>query len=582
MNLSPSSKKAGIHLAVIAGAGIALTLPVLILGIPLFSDDGVTHAVWYSHFSDQLWHGDLYPRWLMNMNGGLGSPVFFYYPPAPFFLTSLLRPLFANDPHGLHQIGVSCGIALVASGISAYFWLWEIGDQVSAMIASILYMAMPYHLAEIYVRGAFAELWAFVWLPLILVFTNRIAKDRRFGCAGLALSYALLVMTHLPSVLVFSAVPIAYVLFVANKGIRMKAVAATLLSLLTGVGLSAVYLFPALLTQDGVFLNRMTTGYFSYNNWFLFSKWSIWTEDKVTMLLLVVDMSVIGVCTFLVARARVDDRQKKLNRFWLAIAGASVFMMTELSKPLWWVIFPLQKLQFPWRFNVTLSISVTALLGSALFSLRRRQVTTQTMLKAIAVALIAVWLPAIAFEAWRTFPETKADPIVSASKQKQIGQSRDAPEYRPRWNQSIDKIDWNASETIDDWDSVLEHEFDSVLQRVSSSDQTIGQIRVTARKPREIDLHVEAPAGAVLQVQQFYYPYWAAHSLGEATNIPVGPSTPDGLLSLRVPAGTHDIQLRLERGRAELGGEFVSLVSLAALTIALCIGYVRGRSHSAA
>ncbi len=205
------------HLIGIAAAGIVLALPVLILGIPIFSDDGVTHAMWYSRFSEQLWSGDLYPRWLMNMNGGLGSPVFFYNPPVPFFLTSLLRPLFANDPQGWHQVGVSCAIALVASGISAYFWLKEISDPKSAIVAAVLFMAMPYHLADLYMRGAMAELWAFVWLPLILFFTYRIARGRWFACAGLAVSYALLVMTHLPTTLIFSVVPIGYVLFTANR-----------------------------------------------------------------------------------------------------------------------------------------------------------------------------------------------------------------------------------------------------------------------------------------------------------------------------------------------------------------------------
>jgi len=583
------SQRAGIHLAVIAGAGIALTLPVLVLGIPLFSDDGVTHALWYSHFSEQLWHGDLYPRWLMNMNGGLGSPVFFYYPPVPFFLTSLLRPLFANDPHGLHQIGVSCGIALVASGISAYFWLKEITDHISAMVAAVLYMAMPYHLAEIYVRGAFAELWAFVWLPLILLFTNRIATGRRFAWAGLALSYALLVMTHPPTVLVFAAVPIAYVLILANNETRMKAAATTLVALLVGIGLSGIYLFPALLTQNNVLMGRMATGYFSYDNWFLFSRWSIWKEDKLTILLLVVDMSVIAICAFLISRSHVNDAQKKLDRFWLGAAGASVFMMTELSKPIWWIFFPLRKIQYPWRFNVALSVSVAALLAMAFSSLIRAQPASRFIFKTIGIVLMAVWLPAIVFVTWRMFPETNPDPIISASKVKQIEESRDAPEYRPRWNQSGEQFDWNASVNIDDWDSLLENEFDSVLQRVSSSDLTsdaaiaqgLGQVRVIARNPREIDLHLEAPAGASFQVRQFYYPYWTAHPLREMTNIPVGPSTPDGLLSFRVPPGNHDIQLRLERGGAERAGLIVSLVSLAVLTLALCIGSVRGRSHLA-
>src|SRR5882724_3840636 len=72
-------------IVVISAAGFILTIPVLIYGIPFFSDDGVSHhALWYIHFSTQFWGGDLYPRWLMGMNEGLGSPVFYYYPPIPF------------------------------------------------------------------------------------------------------------------------------------------------------------------------------------------------------------------------------------------------------------------------------------------------------------------------------------------------------------------------------------------------------------------------------------------------------------------------------------------------------------------
>lgn len=573
------------HLVAIAGAGIVLTLPVLILGVPFFSDDGATHAIWYAHFSEQLFSGDLYPRWLMNMNAGLGSPVFFYYPPVPYFLTSLLRPFFASDPQGWHQVGVSCSIALVGSGISAYFWLKDISDDISALVGAVLYMAMPYHLAEIYVRGALAELWVLVWIPLILFFTNKVVGGRKLACVGLAVSYALLVMTHLPTTLIFSVVPVSYALFTANKEFRMKAAAFTLASLLLGIGLSAVYLLPALLTQQNVSINRMTTGYFNYNNWFLFSKWSIWKEDKLTLLLLVVDMIGIAGCSFFISRTRLGDRQRTLGRFWFAAAGASVFMMTELSKPLWWIIRPLQKIQYPWRFNVLLSIAAAALLALAIFSLRAGRLASGKSLKTIALALIVVWIPAITFEAWRVFPQTSPDPTTSKSKNKQVEEGRDAPEYRPRWNESIGELNWNASMDIDNWDALLEREFDSLLQRVATDDrpapgirmiQGIGRATVTARKPREIDLHVETPTGALLEAPQFYYPYWTARLVGETTNLTTGPSKPDGLLSFSMPPGNHDVQLRLERSRAELAGQIVSLASAAvALTLPLYFGYFK-------
>src|SRR5205823_5152692 len=66
---------------IIVFAGCILTLPIILWGAPYESDDTLAHARWYIQFSEQLWAGDLYPRWLVGMNDGLGSPVFFYYPP---------------------------------------------------------------------------------------------------------------------------------------------------------------------------------------------------------------------------------------------------------------------------------------------------------------------------------------------------------------------------------------------------------------------------------------------------------------------------------------------------------------------
>ena len=70
--------------------------------------------------------------------------------------------------------------------------------------------------------------------------------------------------------------------------------------------------------------------------------------------------------------------------------------------------------------------------------------------------------------------------------------------------------------------------------------------------------------------------YWTAHLPGAAAALTLNPSQPDGLLSLSVPPGNHEVQLRLERSRAELAGQVISLVSVAmALLLALYSGYKR-------
>jgi hypothetical protein len=232
---------------------------------------------------------------------------------------------------------------------------------------------------------------------------------------------------------------------------------------------------------------------------------------------------------------------------------------------------------------VPLSLSAAALLALAIFSLRAGPPASGKILKTSALALIVVWIPAMTFEARRMFPQTSPDPATSSSKSKQIAESRDAPEYRPRWNESLGALDWLASMDIDNWDALLEREFDSVLQRVATPDgyasgirlaQGTGRATVTGRKPREIDLHVETPTGALLETRQFYYPYWTARLSGETTSLTTSPSRPDGLLSFSVPPGNHDVELRFDRGRAEVAGQIVSLASAAvALALALYVGY---------
>ena len=560
------------HLAAIAGAGLVLTLPVLIFGLPFLSDDAGFHAVWYSHFSKQLWMGDLYPRWLMGMNGGLGSPVFFFYPPAPYFFTSMLRPFFPNDPAGLHQLGVAASVALIASGLTAYLWLKNLADPNAALMAAILYMTMPYHLAaDLYVRASFAEYWTFVWMPLVLYFIHRLASGYKLAFAGVAVSYALLILTHLPTTLIFSVVLFCYAIYLGPKKRKLKTLGAISGAAMLGVGLAAIYLLPAMTSQQFVLLSRMNTGYFWYQNWLLFAKLSLWKEDKVTIALLVADMFLIATCAFLIIRSSRDPQRKKMSGFWYAVAIASVLMMTELSKPVWLVVPVLQKIQFPWRFNTALCLSASALLAMAISSMGKRSSSSLRIVSALALLLILAWIPPTVWKAWKSFPQTNPKQHDISERKKQIEQSRDPTEYRPRWNKSMAAIDWELSVDENLWDQLMTRDIESLLNRVGSSAEHrpdpiiiagIGRAEINARKPREIDLHVETSTGVSLVVPQFYYPNWTAQLAGEPNSLPLSPSEPDGLLSLRVPPGDHQIQLRLKRSGAELWGQIISMTCL--------------------
>jgi hypothetical protein len=49
---------------------VILCLPAFVLGPA--GGDLHCNSLWMQHFSRQFWHGDLYPRWLIDMYAGNG------------------------------------------------------------------------------------------------------------------------------------------------------------------------------------------------------------------------------------------------------------------------------------------------------------------------------------------------------------------------------------------------------------------------------------------------------------------------------------------------------------------------------
>jgi hypothetical protein len=434
------------------------------------------------------------------------------------------------------------------------------------------------------VRAAFAEYWTFVWMPLLLYFVHRLAAGRKLALVGMAISWALLLMTHLPTTLIFSVIPFCYALWLGPENQKLKMIGLTFVAAILGVGLSAIYLVPAMTTQQFVLVNRMTTGYFSYANWLFFTKFSLWKDDKVTMILLVADMLVIATCAFVLIRSTRDSQTKKLSHFWYALAILSVLMMTQLSKPVWFAVPVLQRIQFPWRFNAVLVLATAGLSAMAISGLKRNRPSALFAAKIIGLVFIIGWIPATAWEASMVFPQTNPVQRDIGIRQEELDQSRDPPEYRPRWSRPTAAIDWEASVDEELWIRLMKTDIESLLQRAGSSPghppqpkivEGNGVAEIKLRKPREMDLLVNTSTDVKLTVPQFYYPYWHAQLSGESAELAVTPSQPDGLIDLSVPAGNHLIQLQLKRSTPEQVGMIISLISLIGVVVLACFATLR-------
>jgi hypothetical protein len=599
-----SPKRSRAVFAVLA-AGVIAGLPALVLGFPPAADDSVAHSVWYAHFSKQLWAGELYPRWLADVNAGLGSPVFYYYAPLPYYASGLLAPLFPSGVSALRPLGVASALAVAASGLAAYVWLRGIAGGRAAAAGALVYVFAPYHLAfDLYMRDALAEVFAFVWLPLVVHFARGVRDGRARAAPPLAASYAALALTHLPTVVIFSPVPVCYALLTAARGGRLRAVSKTLGSLALGAGLAAVYLVPALTTQRFVTMSELQSEPYQ-SAWVPSVTASVWKHEG-KLLWIALTTAALAACAYFAARRargeggrpageregaagggrrRADERERakavaagtpgararmadvvvKEEAFWFAVAAISILLMTRASGPVWRLLPVLQRVQFPWRFNVLLCLAACALVARAAHSLPvggarylpSGVARADRLIVACACAIFAAWIGLTSICLWQAYGDRAKAREFARGVGVWVAFGRDTPEYKPAWAAS------NSHEHLE----ALARGPCGEGERLARACVVAGDAAVSVEgwRPREIVLRTSGAAGATIDVRQFYFPYWAARIDGRP--LALGPSAPEGLVRLDVPGGEHRVEIVLRRGGAELAGQITSALSLAVLLV---------------
>lgn len=224
------------HSVAIVLLALLLTLPA-ILSPPMTHDSFWIDWVWADQFTSELSRGNLYPRWLPQSHGGLGSPVFYYYPPLAFYVTGLFGLVGLST---YASIVAAFFAGFVASGFAMYAWLKDKAN--TPLFGALLFMAAPYHVLDFYSRGALAEFLAIVFIPLVGLGLRRAMKGR-FGLCAVA--YAGLILSHLPLALLVSLFFIApHGLYLAR--LKLRPLIRIAVPVLLGLALAAIYLLPAI------------------------------------------------------------------------------------------------------------------------------------------------------------------------------------------------------------------------------------------------------------------------------------------------------------------------------------------------
>ena len=531
-------------LLVLAAAAAVLSLPVLAHGPLLSGHDTKEHINFGRYFAEQFWQGELYPRWLLNMNYGLGSASLFVYPPFPSYVYALLVPV-ARITH-LNALSLGIFLCLLTSGVCSFLWMTTMASRRVSVAAAVLYMLLPYHLTiDAYRRGAVSECWALAWMPLVLYFTVQVVRKRRYAIPSLALSYALLIVSHLVSVLILSALPFLLALTMAERGRKAKAVCTVIAGLALGTTVSGAYLVPALANARYFPVSRLEipidTG--PLGNLLAYG-WGLWTSHSgksgflQAVSLTTVDTAIfIAFCGFLAWKKGPRERRAEIL-LWLAVCPVPLFLMSDASVGLWNALPALASaVQFPWRFGVVLCIAALPLAAFLLTVAIESPGRSRMVIFVITALFAATWFAGYV-DVVRHLARDQGEP-----------------------GSKLGIYDgWFASWTARGMDqqSALEAAKGPAARFLTGD----GTAMIVAWKPRHIEVQTDCAACGPLVVKRLYYPRWRAWLVPRGEPLSVAPVLPQGLLAMQAPPGRQQVLLEIPRSLDEQIGDWLSALGL--------------------
>ena len=516
MNLSAS----WLPLLLVVFAGTLATLPVLLVGIP-FNNDLANHYHFALPFYDAITGGDLYPGWLATSNQGYGDPLFRFYPPGVYYLLASARAV-TGDWYTASSLVFT--VVSILGALGAYFWASCFLPRHTAAWAGVFYAVMPYRAAELYQAAQFAEFAGGVALLFALAFTTRICQRGTWlNVAGLAASYALLILTHLPLTVLGSITLLLYALLSLQGPRKVRTLIKLSGAAALGLAASAFYWTTVVremswIVGDGNHPDPLL----DYRSNFIFSTFS--PEQNVTIWWMnILMIATLGMC---IPAIFLLIRKRRLAAIPVAlILFFSLLMATALSKPLWAAIPGLRLAQHPFRWLAVMSVAAPILIAASVPTWWKN---FQGKGRPIALVFAGLVLISVTFTVSQIIRPAR---YLSRSEFEDI--------LRPlRESPSI--VQWlsvwanNAAQGKPSYEKI------PPLRASAEVEAGTRAVNVTSWQALTRSFHVEAGERIDARIRTLYYPHWSATSNGQLLTTS---ADKDGVLLISLPEDATTINL---------------------------------------
>lgn len=572
---------------------VAFCLPVLwpLVGASyLNSHDGLHHLYRLVDLDWCIRGGALYPRWLPNLGFGYGYAVLNYYAPLSYYIGQTFHML---GPGYIDSIKLTYALGFVGSGLTMYLFAKQLMGRVPALLAALVYVYLPYHLADGYVRGALAEFLSFVFFPLILwCFYKLATTEHPRWIAWSALSLAGLILTHNLMALIFAPLLVAYVAFLwlGRRNVKLLGYAAS--AVLLAFALAAFYWLPGLVESKWVRLGQVgpratdyipklitTSDFFSP-----FLIYRYFPEQGVSLEHPISWLQFGLICLSLAVPLRLRHASwgpvRKHLLFFQGATFVSLFMLFVYSRFLWDHVPLLPYLQYPFRFLTLTSFTSAFVIGSVplLFAAGAAQkpgtdwsAEAHSWLPLLSSGIIVVTLMVTAL------PGLPIEPMYLPEHEEPLteGAVNFATMAEYDYLTGLWARLWPDPWLLEYLPSWVEEEPGEIflplekpgLTSQALSPEDVPSITLGAQTPLSRQLAVKTREPMKLSFHSFYFPNWRIYLDGR--NEAAHPSGKLGLLTVELPTGEHQVLARFEDTPVEKAGTVILFVSLCAVAAIL-------------
>ncbi len=533
-----------------------------------FDAHDARHSIFFLvEFNQTFQDGFWWPRWSPDFSFGYGYPLFNLYAPLAFYCAQIIHLLGFDIITSIKTMYV---LATIGAGLSMYGFVNRLFGGQAGLLAAVVYMYTPFHLVEIYVRSAYAEFVALALIPLLFwAFTELIAQPnwRRAALSGFV--YGLLALTHHSTFFTFSPFLIIYILYlvIAKAQLNVRAIfvrgSYAFLAGLLGMALASIYLIPMIAETRFVKVEQWTSGSYNYLQHFVYLAQffsPIWgygysgpgALDGFSFQLGIVVVALMLLATLMSVVRRIPHYGTVV--FFIVATFTIIFMMSPLATTIWQIqpIVALASLvQFPWRLLGMTTFTMAVVVGS-LFALAPSQPKT-TPKANMSTPMYLLFLVVILASFNYTLPEYTDIPPDAQQ-----------PAFVVQWDRAsiVDRVGMVSVTEEQPQTSPMEEEYLTygyplTVAAIISGE---GDLEVLHHGGGSDNVRVIAEQPVTLQFHTYDYPGWRVTIDGQS--VPHRPEPPYGLITVDLPAGEHNVWLKMGTTPPRTIGTIVSIVAL--------------------